>query len=141
MSGRRELSRQEQIHRYFPQRSVQGAVRARSREEHRRAEPYQREVHQASSFDTPPPPADPSPPIAPSDVEEEDLAVEFPNEASPDMQAGILASLQSFTAEELRQARLTRHFRVKLEADTAEVIRHSLENAEATTAPRRRTLG
>ena len=57
------------------------------------------------------------------------------------MQAGILASLESFTTEELRQARLARHFRVKLEADTAEAIRHSLENAEAMAAARRRTLG
>ena len=69
MSGRRELSRQEQIHRYFPQRSVQGAARARALGAQRRADL----VHQ--------------------EVEEED------------MQAGILASLESFAAEELRQAR------------------------------------
>ena len=56
------------------------------------------------------------------------------------MQAGIVASLGSFAAEELRQARLARHFSDKLEADTAEAIRHSLENAEAMAAARRRTL-
>ena len=121
---------------------MQGAERARAREA------YRREVHQANSSRAPPPPA-PSPPIAPSDVEEEeeeeDLAVEFHNEALqwPHMQAGILASLESFAAEELRQARLARLFTVKLEADTAEAIRHSLQNDDAAVLAetRRRTLG
>ena len=101
MSGRLELNRQEQIHRYFPQRSLQGAARARALEAQRRADL----VHQ--------------------EVKEED------------MQTRILASLESFAAEELRQARLARHFSDKLEADTAEAICHSLENAEAMAAARR----
>ena len=59
------------------------------------------------------------------------------------MQAGILASLESFAAEELRQARLARLFTVKLEADTAEAIRHSMQNedAAALAEARRCTLG
>ena len=59
------------------------------------------------------------------------------------MQAGILASLESFAAEELRQARLARLFTVKLEADTAEAIRHSMQNEDAVALAeaRRRTLG
>ena len=59
------------------------------------------------------------------------------------MQAGILASLESFAAEELRQARLARLFTVKLEADTAEAIRHSMQNedAAALAEARQRTLG
>ena len=105
MCSRRELSRQEQIHQYFPQRSVQGAARACALEAQCRTDL----VHQ--------------------EVEEED------------MQAGILASLESFAAEELQQARHAQHFSDKLEADTAEAICHSLENAEAMVAAWRRTLG
>ena len=55
------------------------------------------------------------------------------------MQAGILATLESFAAEELRQARLAWLFTVKLEADTAEAIHHSMQNEDAEV--RRRTLG
>ena len=59
------------------------------------------------------------------------------------MQAGILASLESFAAEELWQARLARIFTVNLEADTAEAIRHSMQNEDAAVLAeaRRRTLG
>ena len=46
MSGRRELSRQEQIHRYFPQRSVQGAACARALEAQRRADLVHQEVEE-----------------------------------------------------------------------------------------------
>ena len=46
MSGRRELRRQEQIYRYFPQRSVQGAVRARALKAQRCAEAVHQEVEE-----------------------------------------------------------------------------------------------
>ena len=46
MSDRRELSRQEQIHRYFPQRSVQGVARAHALEAQRRADLVHQEVEE-----------------------------------------------------------------------------------------------
>ena len=46
MSGRLELNRQEQIHRYFPQRSVQGTTHARALEAQRRADLVHQEVEE-----------------------------------------------------------------------------------------------